>query len=153
MAKITTWKNGFTFEYESIVGSINTQIVLESESDATKKIKVDAMWDTGANFTAINSRIVKELGLPCLGKAGVGGILGEQKISSIYLLNIYLPNNDKYTIKVMEAQPKNCDILIGMDIISKGNFAISCYENKTTFTFCYPSFGKIDFNKQRGEQP
>jgi propanediol dehydratase large subunit len=104
------------------------------------------MWDTGANFTAISSKIAEELGLACLGKSGVSGILAKQTICNVYILNIYLPNNDKYKIKVMGAQPKNSDILIGMDIISKGNFAISCYDNKTTFTFCYPSFGKIDFN-------
>jgi hypothetical protein len=148
LAKIITWKNGFTYEFDNIVGSIITPVELESESDASKKIKVNAMWDTGANFTAINSKIVKELNLPCLGKAGVGGILGEQKIGNVYFLNIYLPNQDKHKIKVMGAEPKNCDILIGMDIISNGNFAISCFENKTTFTFCYPSFGKIDFYKQ-----
>jgi len=147
LAKITTWVNGFTFEYDDIVPSIITPIGLESESNTSKKIEVNAMWDTGANFTAVNSRIVRELNLPCLGKAGVGGILGEQKLESVYLINIYLPNRDKHTIKVMGAEPKNCDILIGMDIISKGNFAISCFDNKTTFTFCYPSFGRIDFNK------
>jgi len=36
-------------------------------------------------------------------------------------------------------------MLIGMDIIGIGDFAVSNYNNKTIFSFRYPSKHKIDF--------
>lgn len=39
------------------------------------------------------------------------------------------------------------DIVIGMDVISQGDFAISNFEGKTIFTFRCPSVAKIDFKE------
>ncbi len=39
------------------------------------------------------------------------------------------------------------DILIGMDIITLGDFAITNYNNKTVFSFRFPSSEVIDFVK------
>ena len=38
------------------------------------------------------------------------------------------------------------EILIGMDIIGLGDFAITNKNNKTTLSFCLPSLAEIDFN-------
>lgn len=40
----------------------------------------------------------------------------------------------------------NIDLLIGMDIISLGDFAITNVNGKTTFSFRLPSTSIIDFN-------
>ena len=40
---------------------------------------------------------------------------------------------------------QNIDVLIGMDIICRGDFAVSNYNNKTAFTFRTPSEKKIDY--------
>jgi hypothetical protein len=37
------------------------------------------------------------------------------------------------------------DVLIGMDIISRGDFALTHKEGKTVFSFRYPSLATIDF--------
>lgn len=37
------------------------------------------------------------------------------------------------------------DIIIGMDIISKGDFAVSNLNGKTSFSFRIPSFGTANF--------
>jgi hypothetical protein len=39
-------------------------------------------------------------------------------------------------------------MLIGMDVINYGDFAISNYNGKTTFSFRMPSLMKIDFCKE-----
>jgi hypothetical protein len=39
------------------------------------------------------------------------------------------------------------DVLIGLDIICRGDFAISNYNNSTQFTFRIPSICDIDFCK------
>jgi len=40
------------------------------------------------------------------------------------------------------------DILIGMDIINKGDFAISNRNGKTMFSFRYPSMTDFDFQSE-----
>ncbi len=44
---------------------------------------------------------------------------------------------------------ENCGAVIGMDIISKGDFALTTRLTKTTFSFRHPSVERIDFT-QRG---
>ena len=39
------------------------------------------------------------------------------------------------------------DVLIGMDIISKGDFAVSNYNGKTQFSFRLPSQEDVDYKK------
>lgn len=42
----------------------------------------------------------------------------------------------------------DCDLFIGMDIISLGDFALSHKEGKTLFSFRIPSLAPIDFEEQ-----
>ena len=42
---------------------------------------------------------------------------------------------------------RDLDVLIGMDIISLGDFAITNVGGKTTFSFRFPSIAEIDFVK------
>lgn len=59
-----------------------------------------------------------------------------------------LPNGVGFhTMTVMEAVLKDCDVLIGMDIITRGDFAITHSDGNTTFSFQIPSVRKIDFEK------
>lgn len=69
--------------------------------------------------------------------------------SNTYLVNIWLPGGVVfYNLKVTEGKLiEQCEILIGMDIISKGDFAVTNYNSKTVFTFRFPSVGCIDFVK------
>jgi len=53
---------------------------------------------------------------------------------------------------VVEAEVgENYHVLIGMDIIVRGNFSVSSYEGKTSFSFQIPATERIDFlsRKQR----
>lgn len=70
--------------------------------------------------------------------------------SDVYLVNIYLPNH-----VVFEQVHVTCgklngpfSILIGMDIISTGDFAITHPNGKTKMTFSFPSSRNIDFVKE-----
>jgi hypothetical protein len=48
-------------------------------------------------------------------------------------------------LRVTQAKIKDADILIGMDIISAGDFVVTNYEGKTVFSFRIPSCECIDF--------
>jgi hypothetical protein len=47
----------------------------------------------------------------------------------------------------------NCQMLVEMDIIGRGDFVISNYDNKTTFSFRSPSMKEIDFCKDSYTEP
>ena len=64
-----------------------------------------------------------------------------------------LPNNVGIAyVEVTEGDLMGEDVLIGMDIITRGDFAITNVGGKTTFSFRIPSVETIDYCKQ-GNQP
>ena len=110
------------------------------------KEKYNAIWDTGATNTVISDKLAEELKLNSVGIATVstaGGIFEVNK----YIIGLQLPN--RLTIEsVMVTAGKldeNTDFLIGMDIITLGDFSITNVDNKTTFSFRYPSCKVIDY--------
>jgi uncharacterized protein YecA (UPF0149 family) len=40
---------------------------------------------------------------------------------------------------------RDIDVLIGMDILGQGDFAVTSHKGKTTFSFCCPPRREIDF--------
>ena len=69
----------------------------------------------------------------------------------IYFIDIILNNEVVFNNwKVMGSKigAQGIDILIGMDIISKGDFAISNYNGKTQFSFRLPSQQDVDYKSE-----
>jgi hypothetical protein len=54
-------------------------------------------------------------------------------------------------IRVSQATLFDADVLIGMDVIAGGDFAVTSYLGKTHMSFRMPSVQCIDFVKQRPE--
>lgn len=108
--------------------------------------KYSAIWDTGATKTAITSKVVNDLNLKPIGKAFVNHADGRSE-QFVCLISLFLPNNAIVpSVSVTEAKLLgNEDLLIGMDIIGMGDFAITNHNNKTTFSFRIPSLKEIDF--------
>lgn len=87
----------------------------------------------------------------------MSGVHGTQKCES-FLVNIYLPNDVAFAgVRVTKGTLGGADILIGMDIISQGDFAVTSPQGKTKFSFRIPSQANIDFvteaqqpNRSRG---
>jgi hypothetical protein len=67
----------------------------------------------------------------------------------VYLVNIALPNRVQFSgVEVAESVlPPGLDVVIGMDIITRGDFAVTNRGGKTTFSFRIPSQADIDFVK------
>ena len=107
-----------------------------------------AIWDTGATSSSITKKMVDQLNLPPVGQAKVIGVHGE-KIVNTYFIDLYLPNKVIVPkVKVTEASrlgPGKHDILIGMDVILLGDFAITNCNKKTIMSFRMPSHKEIDF--------
>jgi predicted aspartyl protease len=116
---------------------------INSQKFQTKNYR--AIWDTGATGTVITKKAVEECDLKSIGIIEVKTTKGSFKTNS-YLVNIWLPN------RVMVANVNAClgevegaDVLIGMNIISRGDFAVTNKAGKTVFSFRLPSVECIDF--------
>lgn len=113
-------------------------------------VKLRALWDTGATVTAIRPEILDRLKSPLVNTdssttiIGVGGLVK----ADYTLTNIYLTNNfviEYCPTYVIDFQI-NFDIIIGMDIIGMGDFAVCNIGNITSFTFAVPPFpDRLDF--------
>ncbi len=109
----------------------------------------NALWDTGATGSVITRKVVDECGLKPIGRANVHHAKGTST-TLVYLVSVFLPNNVCFSsLRVTEGDlAGNIGVLIGMDIIGKGDFAISNKGGKTVFTFRMPSLERIDFVEQ-----
>ena len=109
----------------------------------------NALWDTGATGSVITRKVVNESGLKPIGRAIVHHAKGSSS-TLVYLVSIFLPNNVCFgSVRVTEGDLSgDTEVLIGMDIISRGDFAISNKDGKTVFTYRIPSQERIDFVDQ-----
>lgn len=112
--------------------------------------KYSAIWDTGATGSVISKKVIDECGLKPIGMAKVKTAKGEMK-TPVYLVNIFLPNKVCiYQNRVTKGKIAGAtDVLIGMDVIAQGDFAVTHKDGKTAFSFRMPSIERIDFVKQR----
>ncbi len=105
----------------------------------------DALWDTGATNSAITQSVVSALGLQPTGVKNVrhaGGV----SPANTYLVNIGLPNGVAFAnLEVTLVPITDAQIIIGMDIISQGDFSITNVGGKTVFSYRYPSIRTIDY--------
>ncbi len=121
-------------------------------------LKSVGLWDTGATASMITSAAAKKLGLVPRGIRRVKGVHGERTVLS-YAIRLILNNTDvKFDLSVAECDELSPDgaveILIGMDIISQGDFAVSNKNGITVMTFRIPSVQRIDFVElQKKKQP
>jgi hypothetical protein len=117
----------------------------EEPPDALKEIK--AIWDTGASASVISDETVAALGLTPTGMTRASTANGECDVYT-YLLSLFLPNQVCVpALKVSGGTLKDFDMLIGMDVIRSGDFAVTNFEGKTVCTFRMPSLQCIDFVK------
>ena len=140
----------YDFEYSHIVREIKTSVSIYSSRNSTegKFIKTDAIWDTGATHSVFSSRIAQKLDLASVDKWTAGGINQVIK-TDVVVATIILPNGLKLTEKRFAiCDIPGADVLIGMDIISMGDFVITNARGKTFFSFVIPTLNnKISFHE------
>lgn len=141
----------FTKNEKGLIKVLKTQvgILIDKQINPNyvkKKDNYVAIWDTGATNTVISEKLAKELNLTPVGTVTVstaGGIREANK----YILGLQLPNNLEIQNIMVTGGLLNTDtdFLIGMDIITLGDFAVTNVNGKTVFSFRYPSCEKIDY--------
>lgn len=111
-------------------------------------LTINALWDTGATCSTISKNVASTLGLTPFRFEDVYHAQGMGK-AKVYKANIILPNDIEFpALSVLEGDLHGCDALIGMDIITQGDFALTHRDGKTVFSFQIPSTHLYDFVKQ-----
>lgn len=145
----------FAFTYKSNGGILNRLISTAHVVFAGNTLAGNALWDTGATGTFISHSVVQSLALVPTGQRTIRTPQGETDVNT-YLVDIILPNSVKVENVVVcdsEIGAQGIDVLVGMDIIGIGDFAVSNYGGRTCFSFRYPSRKVTDYvieiNKER----
>ena len=125
-------------------------------SDKTeKRIKITALWDTGATNSGIDTKLAKELNLIPTGRCPVYDAHGLSIVDN-HLVNIQFNNGmeiEKINATTVNFVDSEVKMLIGMDVIGLGDFFIGKkFINEKPFTyysFSVPSIDRdIDFNEE-----
>ena len=131
----------FSVKYKGIAKELISESEIINPLN-NQRNKYKAIWDTGATNTVITPKVLKELSLTIVDIATIVGVNSEPKHAKVALFNLLLPNN----VSIKGVRGSVCtigddtDILIGMDIIKFGDFAISNGEGQTLFSFAIPPF-------------
>ncbi|MDR1526281.1 MAG: retroviral-like aspartic protease family protein [Dysgonamonadaceae bacterium] len=138
-----------TCDYKGLATMLATRCSISAynpvNQNSVQPAKFNALWDTGAMATMISTNVVNLLGLKPIGKARVFHANGESMVYT-YLINILLQNEIEFhSLLVTEGQLSDTDVLIGMDIISEGDFAVTSSDGDTKMSFQVPSTHEIDF--------
>jgi len=147
----------FTFGYPGLSNVlINDVLISKAFTPSSEEVnpknyntnKYKAIWDTGATGTVITQKVVDECVLSPIGVVKVNTAFSENR-TNLYLVNVWLPNgiiisDVKATLGKLKG---NVEVLIGMNIIGQGDFAVTNKGGKTVFSFRFPSVECIDFVK------
>ncbi len=142
----------FTSRYDGKSNVLANQVGITAAFDPTEPptqppIMFDAVWDTGATNSVVTSNVVAQCGLKPSGMVDVHTAQGSHTTET-YLVGIHLPNRVAFpSVKVSKGTIRGFDVLIGMDIIGTGDFAVTNRDGKTVFSFRIPSMECIDFVK------
>jgi hypothetical protein len=150
----------FTKEHESIAPFIHTSAGAcpPDELEAVESLSADdsrirwkkALWDTGATQSCISDRLAAEFGLEADGYVEVVTASGIVEFA-IYTVHLVLPSRLVFrNIQVIEFTygDDDCDLIIGMDIMTQGDLAMTNLEGRTVFSFRIPSLHTVDFEAE-----
>ena len=112
-----------------------------------------AIWDTGATGCVVTQKVVDTCGLKPFTVRNVKGAYGGVEVRNAYLVNFGLPNKIAIpNVEVVLGDPAGTDILIGMNIITLGDFAVTNKGGVTVFSFRIPSVSVIDYVEEANRQ-
>ena len=137
-----------TYKHTGLVDAIFTPVELYSDlyEDKTNYL-TNALWDTGAMLSVISPEIANKLKLDIVDAIEIVGINGES-IAEVAVISIRFPSGaiiKDIRVAICSMLPGN-EMIIGMDVITQMDIAITNGGGQTQFSFIIPSLDeKIDF--------
>lgn len=140
--------NAISRYYPNISNVIATDLSIENPFNGSIE-KTQGIWDTGATNSCISESLAKKLNLTPIQRATVMGVHGSEEVNVYFITIILLNENIKIKVPVTECKELSDDgkicILIGMDVITKGDFCVTNLNGRTVMSFRVPSIETIDF--------
>lgn len=144
----------FTLRHDKLTLDLLTAVQMRDahvSTDDTSSgmfLSCDAIWDTGAMASVISTEIVTALNLSPVSRCMTYHAQG-QSLVNVYMVDVILPNKILVRdVQVTEGRLSGFGMLVGMDIINLGDFALTHKNNNTVFSFQIPSTHEYDFVKQ-----
>jgi hypothetical protein len=142
------------YQFTTVENRIATVVYLyPSVLPSARPMPTKAIWDTGAQKSIITPYIAQSLNLKPINQIVIGGVHGKNR-SDIVIVTLEIPGQNTHKNLQVAVCPFNPDpksdanMLIGMDIISQGDFVLSNGNGYTLFSFATPpSFDKIDLSE------
>ena len=131
--------SAFLTAFPGVVRAVVTDVglVLDATEESMRVVKSRALWDTGAVTSVIDKSLVEKLGLVPFDTGRAYTAQGFYD-SSMYLLDVMLPNNIIVKgLRVGDGDFQGFDMLLGMDVISLGDFHLT-NDGNTVFKFVIP---------------
>ena len=117
-------------KYDIVSRVIKTEIKVNSAPQI-----FTAIWDTGATATVIDEQVAIDMGLIEFNSV-LQYTAGGSRQARVYVIDLVFPNGMVfYNVEVSDGILYGCDILIGMDIITQGEFLITNSSGKTTMNY------------------
>ena len=126
-------------EFQGIVRAVVTDVglVVGMSGSTTEVVKCKALWDTGAIYSVISRSLAVKLGLLPINTERAYTAQGVYE-AFIYRVDVMLPNNIVIKgLHIGDGEFQDFDFLIGMDVISLGDFHLT-NEGNTVFKFAIP---------------
>ncbi|MCX3266535.1 aspartyl protease family protein [Pedobacter agri] len=135
-----------TLKGAGILRVIETPIIIHNPA-TNNSIKYSAIWDTGATGSVITKKVSADLGLIPTGMSHVNTANGVA-IQRTFTVDISFTNGAKaegIAVTELDDLAGDSEVLIGMDLISLGDFSITNHNGKTCMSFRIPSAHEIDY--------
>ena len=102
--------------------------------------RIKALWDTGASTSSISGAFSDRIGLPAIDFTKIHGAGGVHD-SRIFKIDLIIPGTQVRINEILATEfvGHDFDMLIGMDIITLGDFSITNANGVTVFSFRIPS--------------
>jgi len=131
---------------DELVSDCSVAEFVGPENVSENFVPFKALWDTGATNSVITEQVVQECNLIPTGKTFVHGVNGRH-LADTYVISIQLQGVVLFPyLRVTKGDFLGADVLIGMDIINQGDFAVTNRNGQTRFAYRVPSEGGIDFS-------
>jgi len=141
----------FTFEAKGRVDRIITPVTIFPPFDPKSGANpaghsAKALWDTGSTRSVIRPEVVAALGLRPTGTS-VSRTAGGVTTNPTHVINITLPNRTLIAGVLVSESPNldGFDAIVGMDVITLGDFAVTNVGGQTLMSYRCPSIQRIDY--------
>jgi len=144
-------RTALTYTHTGLVDAILTPVDLFSDLyDDITSYSTNALWDTGAMLSVVSPEIAKKLNLDIVDTIQIVGINGES-LAEVSVISLRFPNGatiKDIRVAICSMSPEN-EMIIGMDVITQMDIAITNGGGQTQFSFAIPPFEKrIDFSSK-----